>query len=208
MGHEVLKEAAFDEVFDSQRSFKTLMDAMSRPGQLYKLREHPFSKLPEGFNSNILTVLKTLGDNNITFASCNLGGDTVQRYLEVNTGMIPVEMNEADFVLLDGAEFNPDICTVKAGTLEFPENSATVILAVGRILCGQCRNSGVDQSELYLKGPGIKEINIVTVIGLDEKYVQSVMEINAVYPLGIDMILVDDGGNILCMPRTTKAEVK
>lgn len=60
MGHEVLKEASFDEVFDSQRCFKILMDAMSRPGQVFRLQEHHFSKSPEGFNSNILTILKTL----------------------------------------------------------------------------------------------------------------------------------------------------
>lgn len=58
-----------------------------------------------------------------------------------------------------------------------------------------------------MKGPGIKDINIVTVAGLDKKYVQYVMEINAVFPLGIDLILVDDEGNMICMPRTTEAEV-
>lgn len=208
MRQEVLKEAAFDEVVDSQRSFKTLMDAMSRPGQLYRLQEHHFSKAPENFNPNILTVLKTLGDNNITFSSCNLKDETVQRYIEVNTGVIPAEVNEADYILFDGGKFDGNICSAKAGSLEFPENSATVIFAVKRILCGQYKGNDMDRIELHMKGPGIKDVNIVTIIGLDKKFVQGTIEMNSVYPLGIDLIFVDEEGSIICMPRTAKAEVK
>ena len=205
MVQEVLKEASFDEVFDSQRNFRTLMDGMSRPGKIFKLYKHNFLKSPEGLNPNVLTVLKTLGDNNITFSHNN---ETVERYIEINTGMLPDEIDKADYVLFDGKEFNQSICSVNTGSLEFPENSATVIITVESILSGLYKNTFMNKTELHMTGPGVKDRNIVTVEGLDKKYLKSISEINSVFPLGIDVIFVDTEGNITCMPRTTKAEVE
>lgn len=208
MRQEVLKEASFDEVFDSQSNFRILMDGMSRPGKIYKLNRHNFSKSPEGFNANVLTVLKTLGDNSITFSLGGFNNEAIQSYIEINTGMAPAEIDKADFALFDGSEFSQGICSVNTGTLEFPENSATVIIAVDSILCGQHIDTFTYTAELHMTGPGIKDKNTVVIAGLDKKYVMNISEANTVFPLGIDVIFVDGEGNITCMPRTTKAEVK
>jgi alpha-D-ribose 1-methylphosphonate 5-triphosphate synthase subunit PhnH len=208
MKQEVLKEALFDEVFHSQKNFRVLMDGMSRPGKIFKLNKHCFSKSPEGFNANVLTILKTLGDNNVTFSMGNFKSDVLQRYIEVNTGMVSVESNEAYYVLFDWEEFDKNICYINTGTLEFPENSATVIISAESILNGQYEGRFIDNVEIHMTGPGIKDINTVTIVGLDKNYIKSIVEANSVFPLGIDAIFVDNEGNIACMPRTTKAEVK
>jgi alpha-D-ribose 1-methylphosphonate 5-triphosphate synthase subunit PhnH len=207
MANEGLKEVIFDQVFDSQRNFRVLMDGMSRPGEAFKLCNHSFSRTPEGFNPNFLTVLKTLGDIDVSYALCNMEGSDIQKYIEVNTGMRQEEIQRADYVLLNGTEFDRRIFELNTGTLEFPENSATVLIKTESILSGQYKKSFIPNVEVHMRGPGIRDKNIVTFCGLDKRYLQSITEINSVFPLGIDMVILDNEGSITCISRTTRVEV-
>lgn len=208
MLQDILKESSFDNVFDSQQIFKILMDAMSRPGKIYKLYSHNFSKVPECLNPFVISILKTLGDNNVTFSAGDDDSEVLHKYIEVNTGMAHADFRSADYALFDGKEFDKNLLMLNNGTLEFPESSATAIISVESILQGKCKVSAADNTELHMSGPGIQEKHILTITGLDREYINTLKEANAVFPLGVDTIFIDDGGNMTCMPRTTKVEVK
>lgn len=208
MRQEGLKEACFDQVFDSQKNFRVLMEAMSRPGEIYKLHKINYSSTPEGLNSNLLTMLKTLGDSNVTFALGNIESDEIKKYIELNTGMTVSEISEADHVIFNGEKFDKSFLKLNTGTLEFPEGSATVFIETDSILSGEFDESFIARTVIIMQGPGIKEKNTVTVHGLDKEYIRCMAELNRVFPLGIDAFFIDKESNITCMPRTTKAEVR
>lgn len=199
------KEALFDEVFDSQKNFRVLLDSMSRPGEVFMLKEHCFDKFPEYFNPHVLTILKTLCDNNVTLFSCSR---SFQNYLQINTGAeLTDSANTSDYALFDGSEYYLCFTGVNTGTQEFPENSTTAILTVRSLAEGLCPDFCEDTLILRMKGPGIKYINTLFVNGLDCRYASSFISINRGFPQGFDMILVDLEGRIACLTRTTRLEV-
>lgn len=208
MRENALKEAAFDDVYDSQKNFRILMDAMSRPGEIFKLCDNYFSNTPQELNSNFLTILKTLGDNTVSFSLGNMESEAIKKYIEVNTGMEFMYLSEADYVLFRGWEFDESFFELNLGTYEFPERSATVIVETENILSGVFKESFRSKVEITMRGPGIKDKNIVTICGLDKKYAEGLGDINSMFPLGIDVIFVDSEGNLTCVSRTTKLEVK
>lgn len=198
MVQETFKESGFSDVFDSQKNFRAIMDAMSRPGKIKKLTEHKFINYPDNFNPYVLSVLKTLGDNSVSFcAPIDALG-----YIEVNTLMTPKSYKNADYPVFYGDCYLKEMVNVKTGTAEFPEDSATLTIPVWEIKEGTLFDLSV-----RLKGPGIKEFNDITIKGLDIRYIEAIKELNSSYPLGVDVILVGPGGSIACISRTTKLEV-
>ncbi|MCX7709160.1 MAG: phosphonate C-P lyase system protein PhnH [Clostridia bacterium] len=208
MVHYAIKESTFNEVFDSQKNFRVLMDGMSRPGKVFKLHEHDFDKFPAGFNPWVLVVLKTLGDNNVTYSLVGNGNEEWKKYIEINTGMTSEEAVHADYAILDGKTFTDCFSSIHPGSLEFPEDSSTAVITVDLIAENLLNKDYKELAILYMSGPGIKDVNSVGIAGLDKKYVTSILQMNENFPVGIDAIFVDRIGHITCMSRTTKAEVK
>lgn len=198
MVQETFKESGFCEIFDSQKNFRAIMDAMSKPGKVKKLTEHKFINYPANFNPYVLSVLKTLGDNSVSFSA----PVEALKYIELNTLMVTENLKKADYHVFYGDRYLNEIMDVKIGTAEFPEDSATLVISVEDIKEGT--SSGLSAR---LKGPGIKDFNDITFKGLDIRYMADIKELNSSYPLGIDVILVGLDGSIACISRTTRLEV-
>lgn len=207
MVQQIVKETGFDIVFDSQQVFRLLMDAMSRPGKINKLTDYGFTSIPSGFNPYVLTLVKTLGDNTVTFSIAGDRKESWESYLEINTGAKLDFVNQADYVVFQGPIFSQDILTVKRGTLEFPEDSATAIITVDCLGKKEDSILTAPASAFTMRGPGIKDVITLKIGGLDKKFGQALAEANAIFPLGIDIIMVDVEGQLACIPRTTKVEV-
>ncbi|MBZ4653819.1 MAG: phosphonate lyase system protein PhnH [Peptococcaceae bacterium] len=207
MVQQTVKETGFNIVFDSQQVFRLLMDAMSRPGKINKLADYGFTRIPSGFNPYVLALLKTLSDNTVTFSIAGDRKEPWESYLEINTGAKLESVNQADFVVFQGPIFSQDILTIKRGTLEFPEDSATAIISVDSL--GEKEDSilTAPASTFTMRGPGIKDFIILNIGGLDKRFGQALAEVNAIFPLGIDIIMVDVEGQLACIPRTTQVEV-
>lgn len=208
MNNYSVKEACFDEVFDSQKNYKVLMEGMSRPGKIFKLHQHGFERYPDSFNPWFMTVLKTLGDNNVSFSLSKLSNDAFKDYIRINTGMVLTSYETADYAIFEGKIFDESFTGLKPGTLEFPEDSATAVISVIKISDSFSDLASKDSIRIYMSGPGIKDVNCVQITGLDRRYAIGALEMNEVFPLGVDLIFVDMEGNLTCMARTTKAEVK
>jgi phosphonate C-P lyase system protein PhnH len=134
---DVLRETAFDEVFDSQRTFRVLLEAMSRPGRVCALPRPAYRGAPRGLVPPALTVLKTLCDHRVSFAVVGApAGQEWVRYLAVNTGARPGQAGEADYALFDGAAWDDGFSLLKRGLPEFPERSATALFSVQQLQGG------------------------------------------------------------------------
>jgi alpha-D-ribose 1-methylphosphonate 5-triphosphate synthase subunit PhnH len=203
----VVREIGFDEVFDSQATFRALLDSMSRPGKICQVPLRPYRSPPNGFCPPALTILKTLCDHRVSF-SLGSANETPEwiRYLEMNLAAPFQPVEKADYVLFDGAGFDPYFARLNRGSLEFPEKSATALICVTRLSDTQGEPDG-PVCGLVLAGPGVKGQTRLSAAGLDPGYVTGRQRTIRYFPMGADLFLFDGLGRVAGIPRTSMVEV-
>lgn len=191
-------EPAFDKVFDTQRIYRLMLDALARPG---KLRTLPGLDIcpPNGLNRYAAGLGFTLLDSETTFAILPEDDDW-RDYFSLNTGVKPAAPEAAEFILLRGGEYLPEIARVNRGTLLSPEEGSTLFVLVDAI--GGTQPGAV---KLTLAGPGIKELAQVAVVGLHPLNLAAICS-RQEYPLGVDCFFVDAEGIMLAMPRSATVQ--
>ena len=170
-----------------QRHFRQLLDAMARPGTC-----HAIDTRPEA-GPVVLSVLASLLDAEVSLADPHelLCSEDWPKLQATN-----MDAEQADYVLCDGTGV-PDF-TPKLGSLPEPEQSATLILLVEQL--------GRGQHHLKLTGPGIEQTTTLHIDGLATEWLQRREEWVSGFPLGVDLILVDEY-RLAALPRTTRVEV-
>jgi alpha-D-ribose 1-methylphosphonate 5-triphosphate synthase subunit PhnH len=86
----------------------------------------------------------------------------------------------------------------KIGHLEDPHRSATLIVQVPTLSRG---------NSWEITGPGVKDFKTIQ-LGLTTNWDKVRAERNAEYPLGLDILLVEKGGKLMALPRTTQMRRK
>jgi alpha-D-ribose 1-methylphosphonate 5-triphosphate synthase subunit PhnH len=171
-----------------QQNYRVLLEAMARPGSVQTLQG--MDENPAG----AAAVLATLLDASVTLCDCDgLLSDSDLSLLQ--TGL--AEPEQADYLLCAGQQvpgFEP-----KLGTLPSPEQSATLLIRVAALEEGDLR--------LALSGPGIKGEVECAIAGLDPQWLARREDWVCGFPLGVDLILVDEKG-VMALPRTTRVEVR
>jgi len=164
-----------------QRVFRYLLKAFSYPGLILPLSE--ISDLPA-----LTMVLAALIDREVTLSDPHklLSFDDWQRL-----GAIEEKPEKANFIIAKG-NFSPDF-TPLIGTLESPELGATVILQLDKLAEGE---------PYLLSGPGVEGKRKILLKGLNKEWLEMRDTCNRVFPLGIDIILIDNN-KIVAIPRAT-----
>jgi alpha-D-ribose 1-methylphosphonate 5-triphosphate synthase subunit PhnH len=85
------------------------------------------------------------------------------------------------------------------GTLSSPEKSATIIVKVVSLEGGE--------TALRLTGPGIRDSVECSLAGLDADWLRQRESWCCAFPLGVDLILVDQQ-RVVALPRSTRVEVR
>lgn len=172
---------------NQQAQFRTLLNAMSRPGRLY-----PAGDI-SGTGAIMLGVLATLLDGEVSLA------DPYDLLLDEDWLMLQTRLaspESADYILCDASR--PPTFIPKLGTLPSPEQSATLFLIVSEL--------GGHGIQLKLTGPGIAISQDLIISGLDTDWLMEREDWNSAFPLGVDIILLD-GMRLTALPRTTRVEV-
>ncbi|MBU2699508.1 alpha-D-ribose 1-methylphosphonate 5-triphosphate synthase subunit PhnH [Sporomusaceae bacterium BoRhaA] len=188
-------ETRFDKVFDTQRIYRLVLDAMARPGTVNSLSEFKLQP-PAGLNQAAAAVALTLFDSETCF-SVLPSDQAISDYLRFNTGAAVGSVSDAEFVLVNGREEAPEIHEMCCGTLISPEKGATLLMMVDSLV------ATAHGSKLVLRGPGIKDSSCLNISGLDKENIRAISELNQEYPLGIDVIYLDHAGNVACVPRSS-----
>lgn len=192
----------YDPVFHGQEDYRVLLDAMSRPGTIHSLPDRTLAT-PEGILPTSALVALTLMNGDVSFWT---GDESVREYLVFHTGGKPEIPARADFVFLVGADAEnggPIMLEMKTGTLPYPEEGATAVIDVR----GLHKDPFPGSLALRLAGPGVDGSITVYVNGLDARLLENTREMNAEFPLGIDLILTDPQGRLLCLPRSSQISV-
>jgi alpha-D-ribose 1-methylphosphonate 5-triphosphate synthase subunit PhnH len=193
---------SFDEIMTTQKTFRTLLQAMSRPGQVYRLERVAEIKSGSVDHPHLFSVLLTLLDQEVGFCLVGPEKENLQRAVSELTRCPVKDLSDADFIAVLGGESRREILRAKRGTLEYPDTGATVIYQVEFLEEG---NNG--KPTVRLKGPGIRQDRTAVIQGLGKNELSDLRDVNSEYPLGIDCIFVDRTDRLMCIPRSTRIEV-
>ncbi|MEA3088190.1 MAG: alpha-D-ribose 1-methylphosphonate 5-triphosphate synthase subunit PhnH [Paraburkholderia sp.] len=186
-----------DPVHDTQAVFRTLLDALSRPGTVGVV-EHG---LPEVRATQAelaaFAALLTLCDyaTPVWLAQPDTALSTALRF---HTGAPLVdEPEQAAFAYIHDASAMPALESFALGAAESPEQSVTLLIRVEALTGG---------APVVLSGPGIQHTQTIAPVGLPEHFWRERAALAPLFPCGVDCYLVC-GNTLIGLPRTTQAKV-
>jgi alpha-D-ribose 1-methylphosphonate 5-triphosphate synthase subunit PhnH len=185
-----------DPVFDAQRVFRALLDAMARPGRVVPLGPHAAPPAP--LSATAAALLLALADPNTpVFLDAPLAASpAVRAYIGFHAGApIVATPGEAAFAVAADPVAMPPLSAFPCGTPDYPDRSATLILQVASL--------GGDGPGLGLAGPGIEESARLAVAPLPAGFAAAWAANRAIHPCGVDLVFAGPA-SVAAMPRSTR----
>lgn len=192
-----------DEILASQHIFRVVLDALSRPGSVRSIVQHPQLRTVETpAHPGVMSILIALMDHEVTLGfDRNFAAEDVSALMRRWLAVPTTDATEADFVIceLPGAE--PDFPELlKRGSLDYPNDGATLVVEVDTL-----QASAGDEWELT--GPGIETSQRLTLPAGSVEFMNARGRAVEGYPPGIDLVFVDESLNIVGLPRTTRCQL-
>ncbi|AOZ52500.1 phosphonate C-P lyase system protein PhnH [Chromobacterium vaccinii] len=178
-------------VDDAQQTFRAVLSAMAEPLLPRALPVLP-PALP-GLKASAAALLYTLADQDVRVWLPALPDDTIAS-LRFHTGIRVAELpEEADFIVIAAGMPLPDLMSLKAGSAEYPDRSATLLIEVDGF--------GADQVEG--SGPGFAAPRRFGAAGLPKDFWREWQRNHARFPLGVDAMLISDT-HVAGLPRSVR----
>jgi alpha-D-ribose 1-methylphosphonate 5-triphosphate synthase subunit PhnH len=188
-----------DKVLSAQTTFRSVMDAMARPGSVQQVVAAVGT--PASVMRGTAAIALTLFDHDTPiWLDARLSETTeVARWLKFHSSApVVADSSIASFALIGDGGLFPDLNRFSFGTNEYPDRSTTLILQVESLARGP---------EYQLSGPGIDGTAILRAT-IAPKDLFDRLAINAtLFPRGIDVVLVADDA-IVAIPRTARLVAK
>lgn len=187
-------------VHDVQKTFRLLMDVLSRPGKPQTLAANLANltnlTLPPDINLACATACLTLLDLETLVWFSPGTNETVKNWLLFHTGCrYTTDLEKAEFAVILNCADLLELSGFYPGTNEAPHTSTTLFLQVDSLTGGQ---------PVIFTGPGILgEIHIAPVV--PENFWDEWRKNHQAYPLGIDIFLMTET-EVMGLPRTTAVE--
>ncbi|MFT4068473.1 phosphonate C-P lyase system protein PhnH [Paraburkholderia sp.] len=186
-----------DPVHDTQAVFRTLLDALSRPGTIGLIGD----VLPEPHGTRAepaaFAALLALCDDTtpVWLAQADTALASAVRF---HTGAPLVDAPAtAAFAYIHEAGALPLLESFAPGSAESPEQSATLLIRVEALTGG---------APVVLSGPGILDTATISPAGLPARFWRERAALAPLFPCGVDCYLVC-GTRLIGLPRTTEAKV-
>lgn len=195
----MLADNQFDMVFDCQKIFKSVMNAMAKPGTIFSIKEQS-NKLAEEDKVPLALAITFMDNRSALYVE---GNDELLSVIREKTIAVKSTLEKADFIIAPGVEMAEDynvqlLDSAKLGTLPEPHKSAMVIVGL--------QSFDGDRS-LVFEGPGIKERKKVVLPEAGISWMCRRAEQNYEFPCGTDILFYTEDGEIMGIPRTLKVEV-
>jgi alpha-D-ribose 1-methylphosphonate 5-triphosphate synthase subunit PhnH len=184
-----------DKVLSAQSIFRSVMDAMARPGSIQRIAST--AGTPVGMMRGAAAIALTLFDHDTPVWLDGRMSATadVAKWLRFHTSApVVADSSIASFALVGDPQSLPALDRFAFGSNEYPDRSTTLVLQV---------ESLTDGPVVELQGPGI-DGSAVLRASIQPRDLFERLSINAaLFPRGIDVVLVHDD-SIVAIPRTTR----
>lgn len=184
-----------DATHDAHAVFRSVLDALSRPGRLQTLQASDGLQAPAPLSRGLTALLLTLLDTETSLHLAEpLASDAAWMYCRFHTGVQREgDAAQADFVAARASHAQLD--GLRLGSDEVPQQGATLIVDTGSLALE--RGAG-----LRLTGPGIEHEQRMGLCGLPLAFWQQRIAMQPLFPRGIDLLLVC-GSQLIGVPRST-----
>jgi len=184
-----------DKVLSAQSTFRSVMDAMARPGAVQRVAATVGA--PAGMMRGTAAIALTLFDHDTPIwldASMSKTSE-VAGWLKFHASApVVADSSISHFALIGDASALPDLGRFSFGTNEYPDRSTTLILQVESLHQGPA---------FELRGPGIDGAAILQAKIKPADLFERLAVNAALFPRGIDVVLVHDDA-IAAIPRTAR----
>jgi alpha-D-ribose 1-methylphosphonate 5-triphosphate synthase subunit PhnH len=193
-----IKPAFADPVRESQMAFRTVMDAVARPGT--RADFGPAVQPPAGLGVAAAAVMLALLDfETPVWLDPALRDTEAEDWVRFHCGCpVTADPAAAAFAIVTDAAAAPRLEAFNLGDARYPDRSTTVILQVESLDGGQ---------RATLTGPGIKDQAVVTPRGLPEGFWAQMRDNNAKFQFGVDVLIVS-GQALTAVPRSSRIEIQ
>lgn len=188
-----------DKVLSAQSTFRSVMDAMARPGSVQRIV--PMAGTAGPMMRGTAAIALTLFDHDtpLWLDARMAESPDVVKWLKFHTGAPVVQdCSIASFALIGDGAALPKLERFALGTSEYPDRSTTLILQVENLESGcpfELRGPGINGTATLRAS--IKPFDLFERLHLNE----------ALFPRGIDVVLVADDA-LVAIPRTTRVVSK
>ena len=184
-----------DKVLSAQSTFRSVMNAMARPGSIQRIAST--AGTPAAMMRGTAAIALTLFDHDTPVwldGGMSATAD-VAKWLKFHTSApVVTDSSIASFALVGDPENLPALDRFAFGSNEYPDRSTTLILQVESLRHGPV---------VELQGPGIDGMAELRA-SLQPRDLFERLAINTtLFPRGIDVVLVHDD-SIVAIPRTTR----
>jgi alpha-D-ribose 1-methylphosphonate 5-triphosphate synthase subunit PhnH len=188
-----------DKVLSAQSTFRSVMDAMARPGTVQQVVSTV--GMPGPMMRGTAAIALTLFDHDTPIWLDAKMSETseVAKWLKFHSGAPVLEDSSVcSFALIGNGNVLPDLSRFSLGTNEYPDRSTTLIIQVDSLKHG---------SAFELRGPGIDGIATLRAMIEPKNLFDRLLVNETLFPRGIDVVLVS-GEAIVAIPRTTRLVAK
>ena len=188
-----------DKVLSAQSTFRSVMDAMARPGTVQQVIASVGTPGPMMRGTAAIALTLFDHDTPIWLDARMSESSEVAKWLKFHSGA-PVldDPSVCHFALIGNGSALPDLSRFSFGTNEYPDRSTTLILQVDSLKHG---------SAFELSGPGIDGTALLRAMIEPVDLFERLAINETLFPRGIDVVLVS-GEAIIAIPRTTRLVAK
>jgi alpha-D-ribose 1-methylphosphonate 5-triphosphate synthase subunit PhnH len=184
-----------DKVLSAQSTFRSVMDAMARPGSVQRVAAK--TGAPAVMMRGTAAVALTLFDHDTPIWLDSRMAETsdTAKWLKFHTSApVIADSSICSFALIGDPGNLVSLDRFAFGSNEYPDRSTTLILQVESLTQGPA---------FELRGPGIDGVAVLQA-AIQPRDLFERLAVNAtLFPRGIDVVLVHDDA-IVALPRTTR----
>lgn len=182
-----------DPVGSSQSVFRSVMNAMARPGSIHTIAD---VRAPSTLMPAAAAVALSLLDHDTPVwveDGFNAAAE-ISHWLRFQTGAPPVlDASHAAFALVANGANVPDFASFALGIPEYPDRSTTLVIQIDTLTEGR---------PLILTGPGIDGTATLRAAALPVDFTERMRANRGLFPRGVDLLFVC-GYQIAALPRST-----
>jgi alpha-D-ribose 1-methylphosphonate 5-triphosphate synthase subunit PhnH len=182
-----------DPVLASQAVFRTVMEAMARPGLIAAVDTAVAPPAPLGIAAASLALTLLDFETPVWLDRDLAGGSDIAGWFKFHTGAsVTTDPDGAAFAFIADPASMPAFDRFCLGSVEYPDRSTTLVLQVEQLSEG---------GALRLNGPGIKAARTLCASPLPPEFADRMAANRALFPRGVDVILAC-GRELAALPRS------